>query len=75
MREALEGFEGGVKFGGVQVRNLRYADDTTLICSSKEELMDLLKRVKAASEKKGLLLITKKTKIMVIRTVMTETSS
>jgi hypothetical protein len=36
------------------------------MCSSKEELMDLLKRVKVASEKKGLLLNTKKTKIMVM---------
>ena len=38
MREALEGFEGGVKFGGVRITNLRYADDTTLICSSREVL-------------------------------------
>jgi hypothetical protein len=66
MREALEGFSGGVKFGGSLVTNLRYADDTTLICSSKEELMDLLRKVKVASEKKGLLLNTKKTKIMVM---------
>ena len=64
MREALEDFEGGVKFGGVKITNLRYADDTTLICSSRQELMDLLRRVKEASEKKGLLLNTKKTKIM-----------
>ena len=40
--------------------------DTTLICSCKEELMELLNWVKIASEKKGLLLNTKKTKIMVI---------
>lgn len=66
MREALDGFDGGMKFGGTLVTNLRYADDTTLICSSKKELMDLLKRVKDASEKKGLLLNTKKTKVMVI---------
>ena len=66
MREALEGFEGGVKFGGTRISNLRYADDTTLICSSRKDLMDLLHRVKIASEKKGLLLNTKKTKIMVV---------
>ena len=66
MRDALEGYEGGIKFGGYQVTNLRYADDTTLICSSREQLVDLLERVKASSEKKGLLLNTKKTKIMVI---------
>ena len=40
MREALEGFKGGVKFGGSKITTLRYADDTTLICSSKEELME-----------------------------------
>ena len=66
MREALESFDGGVKFGGTKISNLRYADDTTLICSSRKELMDLLQRVKEASEKKGLLLNTKKTKIMVM---------
>jgi len=66
MREALEGFEGGVKFGGSKINNLRYADDTTLICSSRKELMDILCRVKRASERKGLLLNTKKTKIMVV---------
>ena len=66
MREALEGFEGGVSFGGQRITDLRYADDTTLICSSRKELMDLLHRVKQASEKKGLLLNTKKTKIMVM---------
>jgi hypothetical protein len=65
MREALEGFEGGVRFGGMMINNLRYADDTTLICASREELMMLLQRVKQASAKKGLLLNTKKTKIMV----------
>jgi hypothetical protein len=64
MREALEDFEGGVKFGGVKITNLRYADDTTLICSSRQELMDLLQKVKEASEKKGLLLNTKRTKIL-----------
>ena len=45
---------------------MRYADDTTLVCSSKEELLELLGAVKEASEKKGLLLDTKKTKIMVV---------
>jgi len=66
MREALEGFEGGISFGGMKISNLRYADDTTLVCASREELMILLRRVKEASEKKGLLLNTKKTKIMVL---------
>ena len=66
MREALEGFNGGVKFGGTKITNLRYADDTTLVCSSREELIDLLNRIKKASEEKDLLLNTKKTNIMVV---------
>ena len=66
MRDALEGFNGGVKFGGKKITNLRYADDTTLVCSSREELIDLLNRSKQASEEKDLLLNTKKTKIMVV---------
>ena len=65
MRNALEGFNGGVKFGGKKITN-RYADDTTLVCSSRKELMDLLNRIKQASEEKDLLLNTKKTKIMVV---------
>ena len=66
MREALEGVDGGIKFGGVKVNNLRYADDTTLLCSSRQDLMNLLSQVKSASEEKGLLVNTKKTKIMVL---------
>ena len=66
MREIFLDYEGGVKVGGRQITNLRFADDTTLICSSKQELLDLLKQTKEASEKRGLLLNTRKTKIMVI---------
>ena len=44
---------------------MKYADDTILICSSRHKLMDLLCRLKQASEKKGFLLNTKKTKIVV----------
>ncbi|XP_072039577.1 uncharacterized protein [Amphiura filiformis] len=66
MREALDGFTGGVKFGGSSVTNLRYADDTTLICSSRGDLLAILKCIKEASEEKGLLLNAKKTKVMVI---------
>ena len=66
MREALEGVNGGIKCGGVKVNNLRYADDTTLLCSNRQDLMNLLSQVKSASEEKGLLLNTKKTKIMVL---------
>ena len=66
MRNALEGFNGGVKFGGKKITNLRYADDTTLVCSSREEVIDLLNRIKQSGEEKDLLLNTKKTKIMVV---------
>ena len=64
---ALEGVDGGIKFGGVKVKNLRYADDTTLLCSSRQDLMNLLFQVKSASEEKGLLLFnTKNATIMVL---------
>ena len=66
MREDLEGFNGGVKFGGTKITNLRYADDITLICNSRHELLDLIRRIKDASEKNGLLLNTKKTMTMVV---------
>ena len=66
MREALHGFEGEVRFGGERITDLRYTDETTLIYCSRNGLMDLLRRVKETSEKKGLILNTKKTKIMVI---------
>jgi len=66
MREALAEFQGGVSFGGQRITNLRYADDTTLVCGSKKELLELLGAVKRMSEKRGLLLNTKKTKIMVV---------
>ena len=66
MREALEDFEGGIKIGGRRITNMRYADDTTLLCNNREDLLKLLKSVKDASERRGLLLNTKKTKIMVI---------
>ena len=60
MREILEDFEGGIKIGGRRITNLRYADDTTLICNSKEELPRLLQTTKVFSEEKGLLLNAKK---------------
>ena len=55
-----------VVIGGQWITNLRYADDTSLVCSSRKELMALLKAVKTASEERGLMLNTKKTKIMVV---------
>ena len=65
MRNAgLEETEAGIKIAGRNINNLRYADDTTLMAESKEELKSLLMKVKEESEKVGLKLNTQKTKIM-----------
>ena len=53
-----------IKTGGKNINNIRYADDTTLMAESKEELKSLLMRVKEESEKSGLKLNILKTKIM-----------
>ena len=60
----LEEAEAGIKIAGRNVNNLRYADDTTLMAESEEELKKLLMRVKEESEKVGLKLNIQKTKIM-----------
>ena len=59
----LEETQAGIKFAGRNIHNLRYADDTTLMAESEEELKSLLK-VKEESEKVGLKLNIQKTKIM-----------
>ena len=65
MRNArLDELQAGIKIGERNINNLRYADDTTLMAESKEELKNLLMRVKEESEKTGLKLNIKKTKIM-----------
>ena len=65
MRNAgLEEAQAGIKFAGRNVNNLRYADDTTLMAESEEELKSLLVKVKEESEKVGLKLNIQKTKIM-----------
>ena len=65
MRNArLDEVEAGIKIAGRNINNLRYADDTTLMAESKEELNSLLMKVKEESEKAGLKLNIKKTKIM-----------
>ena len=65
MRNAgLEETQGGIKIAGRNINNLRYADDTTLMAESEEELKSLLIRVKVESEKVGLKLNIQKTKIM-----------
>ena len=60
----LEEAQAGIKFAGKNVNNLRYADDTTLMAESKEELKSLLRKVKEESEKVGLKLNIQKTNIM-----------
>ena len=65
MRNAgLEEPQAGIKFAGRNINNLRYADDTTLMADSEEELKSLLMKVKEESEKVGLKLNIQKTKIM-----------
>ena len=60
----LEEAQAGIKIAGRNINNLRYADDTTLMTESEEELKSLLMRVKEESEKVGLKLNIQKTKIM-----------
>ena len=60
----LEEAQAGIKIDRRNINNLRYADDTTLIAESKEELKSLLIKVKEKSEKVGLKLNIEKTKIM-----------
>ena len=59
----LDEAQTGIKIAVRNINNLRYADDTTLMAESKEELKDLLMKVKEKSEKAGLKLNFKKTKI------------
>ena len=56
-------FRAGIKIAGRNINNLRYADDTTLMAESKEELKSLLMKVKEESEKAGLKLNIQKMKI------------
>ena len=60
----LEEAEAGIKIAGRNINNLRYADDTTLMAESEEELKSLLMKMKEESEKLGLKLNIQKTKIM-----------
>ena len=60
----LDEAQAGIKIAGRNINNFRYADDTTLMAESKEELKSLLMKVKEESEKIGLKLNTQKTKIM-----------
>ena len=60
----LDEAQAGIKTAGRNINNLRYADDTTFMAESKEELKSLLVKVKEESEKAGLKLNIQKTKIM-----------
>ena len=60
----LEEAQAGIKIAGKNINNLRYADDTTIIAESEEELKSLLMKVKEESENVGLKLNIQKTKIM-----------
>ena len=60
----LEEAQAGIKIAGRNINNLSYADDTTLMAESEEELKSLLMKVKEESEKVGLMLNIQKTKIM-----------
>ena len=65
MRNAgLEEAQAGIRIAGRNINNLRYADDTSLMAESEEELKSLLTKVKEESEKAGLKLNIQKTKIM-----------
>ena len=65
MRNAgLEEAQAGIKIAGRNINNLRYADDTTLMAESEEELKSLLKKVKEEGEKVDFKLNIQKTKIM-----------
>ena len=60
----MEETQAGIKIAGRNIKNLRYADDTTLMTESEEELKSLLMKMKEESEKVGLKLNIEKTKIM-----------
>ena len=61
----LQEAQAGIKIAGRNINNLRYADDTTLMAASEDDLKSLLMKVKEESEKVGLKLNIQKTKIMV----------
>ena len=62
--DGLDEAQAGIKIAGRNINNLRYADDTTLMVESEEQLKSLLMKVKEESEKVGLKLNIQKTKIM-----------
>ena len=69
MNERRDKSHPGIKIAGRNINNLRYADDTTLMAKSEEELKSILMRVKEESEKAGLKINIQKTKIMASRPI------
>ena len=67
--DGLEEAQAGIKISGRNINNLRYADDTTLMAESEEELKSLLIKVKEQSEEVGLKLNIQRTKIMASGTI------
>ena len=67
----LDDAEAGIKIARRNINNLRYADDTTLMAESEEELKSLLMRMEEKSEKAGLKLSIQKTKIMASSSITT----
>ena len=65
----MEEAQAGIKIAGRNINNLRYADDTTLMAESEEELKSLLMKVKEESEKAGLKINIQKTKTMASRPI------
>ena len=68
-KAGLEETQAGIKIAGRNINNLRYADDTTLMTESEEELKSLLMKVKEESEKLGLKPNIQKTKIMALGSI------
>lgn len=66
MRIVLEDWDKGISVGGKMISNLRYADDTTLLASSKEDISNLLRTLETTSLKFGLKLNRDKTKMMIV---------
>ena len=64
LNAGVDDAQAGIETAGININNLRYADDTTLMAESKEELKSLLMKVKEESEKVGLKLNIQETKIM-----------
>ena len=64
MRDVLEEWDKGISICGRKVTNLRYSDETTLLAGTKDDLTELITKVKRASEEAGLYLNVKKTKVM-----------